>query len=78
MRLWPALALFDAVRPEERFLRWVPLVLTPEWVAAHPEEPAPRPGPELLRRFFGHLTARKSAPWSPDDAAEDVSCPQMP
>jgi Fe-S-cluster containining protein len=60
MRLWPALALFDAVKPEERCIRWVPLILALEWVAEQPEEPAPRPGPELLRRFFDHLTAQKS------------------
>jgi Fe-S-cluster containining protein len=78
MRLWPALALFDAVGPEERFIRWVPLVLAPEWVAAHPEEPDAQPGPELLRRFFDQLTAQKRVPWPPEDAGEDASCPQTP
>jgi Fe-S-cluster containining protein len=78
MRLWTALARFDAVGPEERFIRWVPLVLAPEWAAAHPEEPAPQPGPDLLRRFFDHLTSHKRAPWPPDDVGEDASCSKTP
>jgi Fe-S-cluster containining protein len=78
MRLWPALALYDAVGPEERFIRWVPLVLATEWAAAHPEEPAPQPGPDLLQRFFDHLTSHKKVPWPPDDIGEDASCTQTP
>jgi Fe-S-cluster containining protein len=37
-------------------VRLVPLVLAPEWADAHAEEVAARPGPELLRDFFGHLS----------------------
>lgn len=78
IRLWPALALFDAVGPEARYIRWVPLVLALEWAAEQPEEPAPQPGPELLRRFFDHLTAQDCAPFPPGDAEEDSSCPRIP
>ncbi|HEY3111241.1 MAG TPA: YkgJ family cysteine cluster protein, partial [Chloroflexota bacterium] len=41
--------------PGARFVPWVPLVLAPTWVAQHPELPALRPGPELLRDFFTRL-----------------------
>jgi Fe-S-cluster containining protein len=34
---------------------WVPLILALEWVADHPEEPAPRPGPEMLQSFVQAL-----------------------
>jgi Fe-S-cluster containining protein len=74
MKLWPALALFDTA-PKARFIRWVPLVLALEWVAEQPEEPAPRPGPELLRRFFDYLTKQDCAPLPPDNTA-DTGSPQ--
>jgi Fe-S-cluster containining protein len=35
---------------------WVPLVLALEYAAAHPDEPAPRPGQLLLADFFASLT----------------------
>lgn len=38
--------------------RCVPLVVAPEWAAARPAEPTPRPGPEILREFLGHLQER--------------------
>jgi Fe-S-cluster containining protein len=34
---------------------WVPLVLALEHAAAHPDDPAPRPGPALLAEFFERL-----------------------
>ena len=44
------------VPPPEHFLeRWVPLILAPEWAAAHPDDPPPKPGPELLRELLDHL-----------------------
>jgi Fe-S-cluster containining protein len=36
---------------------WVLLALAPEWAAIHPE-PAPRPGPDLIREFFDRLLPR--------------------
>jgi Fe-S-cluster containining protein len=75
MKLWPALALFDDVGPEARFIRWVPLVLALDWVAEQPEDPAPRPGPELLRRFLKQLTAQDCAPLLPDTTG-DAGSPQ--
>jgi Fe-S-cluster containining protein len=55
-----ALNRMDPVPPAARFVRWVPLVLALEWADVHPDEPPPRPGPELLREFFGHLTGRQA------------------
>lgn len=71
VQVWTALARFDDTSPDEKYVRWVPLVLAPEWADAHPVEPAERPGPELLRKFF-ELLARQKAPataaFEPDDA----------
>jgi Fe-S-cluster containining protein len=47
--------------PGTRFVPWVPLILAPTWVAQHPELPALRPGPELLRDFFTRLAERPRA-----------------
>lgn len=55
------LAVFNAVarwqvQPlEHMHERWVPLILAPEWAEAHPDDPPPIPGPELLRDLLGHL-----------------------
>jgi hypothetical protein len=48
------LARLGETRPEQ-LPRWVLLPLALEWVQAHPEEPPPRPGPEVLREFFESL-----------------------
>jgi hypothetical protein len=45
---------------------WIPLVLALEWAADHPEEPPPRPGPELLQSFVDVLL--KQAVESPPSA----------
>ena len=34
---------------------WVPLVLASDWAEGHPDMTEPRPGPELLKTFLGHL-----------------------
>jgi Fe-S-cluster containining protein len=34
---------------------WVHLVLSPDFVAEHPQEPPPRPGPELVSELFTRL-----------------------
>lgn len=57
------------LRPLEGLLRfanapdappaWVPLILALEWADAHPLAPPSRPGPELLREFFGCLTHKE-------------------
>jgi len=49
---------------------WVPLVLAPEWAAAHPEPPPVRTGPELVSQLVRHLGG-EAAPGEvgPDGAA---------
>jgi Fe-S-cluster containining protein len=59
LKVWTAVARFDKLPPGERFIRWVPLILAPEWADAHPEETPPRPGPELLKELFEHLSGEK-------------------
>jgi Fe-S-cluster containining protein len=56
--VWTAVARFDDVPASARCIRWVPLILAPEWAQAHPDALHPRPGPELLRTLFDHLTDR--------------------
>jgi Fe-S-cluster containining protein len=62
LKVWTAVAGFDAVPPGARFIRWVPLILAPEWAEAHPEELPPRPGPDLLRHLFGLITGKAPSP----------------
>jgi Fe-S-cluster containining protein len=55
LRVFNAVARWQ-VPPQEHFLeRWVPLILAPEWAEAHPDDPPPRPGPELLRELLDRL-----------------------
>jgi Fe-S-cluster containining protein len=58
MKVWTAVARFDEVPAGSRSIRWVPLILAPTWAEAHPEEPAGRPGPDLLRQLVDHLTGK--------------------
>ena len=58
-RVMSALARFDAGPPTAEHIRWVPLVLALEWAAQHPDETAPRPGPELARDLFQHVADRE-------------------
>lgn len=71
LKAWTAVARFDDVPPSARFIRWVPLILAPKWAEAHPNEPAPRPGPDLLRQFFDHVTGKGQSPAQPAQAPFD-------
>jgi Fe-S-cluster containining protein len=55
VRIFNALARFDVPRSRPFLESWVPLVVAPEWSEAHPGEPTPRPGPELLRELLHHM-----------------------
>ena len=59
MKVWSALARFDPVPPGARAIRWVPLVLAPEWADTHPDEAKEQPGPEMLRQLFDYLTKNR-------------------
>jgi Fe-S-cluster containining protein len=49
----------------ERSVRWVPLILAPEWAEAHPEEPAARPGPEWVNALVENLALKDRPPSKP-------------
>ena len=57
-RAWIALARLDESETD-RSLRWVPLVLAPEWWETHAAESPPRPGTELVQAFFEKLVPNK-------------------
>jgi Fe-S-cluster containining protein len=40
-------------------LRWVPLILAPEWATEHPEEPERLPGPQWVEKLIGNLTGKE-------------------
>jgi Fe-S-cluster containining protein len=65
LKVWTALSRFDEVPAGGRYICGVPLVLAPEWAESHPEEPPPRPGPELLQELFEKLKESARAP-APD------------
>lgn len=63
LKVWPAMTRLDPPKAGSRFARWVPLIGLFEWQAENREPAVERPGPEVLREFFQHLTGK-----SPPDA----------
>jgi Fe-S-cluster containining protein len=57
-KMWWALARFDPLPADTRYVPWVPLVLALQWTEEHPEEDVSQPGPELLAQLFGRLTGK--------------------
>ena len=56
LRMFNAVARWQ-VPPQDHFLEsWVPLILALEWAEAHPDDPPPKPGPELLRALLANLS----------------------
>ena len=55
VRVFNAVARWQVPEATHFLERWVPLVLAPEWAAAHPDDPPAKPGPELLRELLGNL-----------------------
>jgi len=45
-----------ALEGEPGFRNWVPLSLSLDWAALHPEDDVPRPALEIAKRFFSSLT----------------------
>lgn len=72
LKVWTTVAQFDKPPPGARFIRWVPLILAPEWADAHPDELLPRPGPELVSEFFNRLTGKAMPGASPSPALPAV------
>jgi Fe-S-cluster containining protein len=62
VQVWTTLARFDTPDPDAKYIRWVPLVIAPEWAETHPDDTTPRPGPELLRDLFQQLAGRQAPP----------------
>lgn len=73
LKIWTALARFDKVAASDRFIRWVPLILAPEWAETHADDTAPRPGPELLQEFFDHMKKTGGALTRPGEAADETA-----
>ncbi len=60
VQVWPALARFMQADKQAKYIRWVPLVMAPQWAASHADDETPRPGPLLLQGFFEQLTGKKA------------------
>lgn len=58
-KLWTALARLDKVDSPSRFIKWVPLILAPEWADQSPSDSTPRPGMEMLRDLFERISSPK-------------------
>jgi hypothetical protein len=65
----PAFSSLDGPTPAGD-VRWVPLILAPEWADEHPEPSATETGPALFARFLAALNEHKF-PGSPDPVPLD-------
>lgn len=57
-KVWTALARADSAGRPGRFIAWVPLILGPDWAAAHPDASEPRPVEEVFKGVFAELARR--------------------
>ena len=79
VKVWTALARLDVRSSAHGKLLWVPLIVAPEWAEAHPEEPSPRPGRELLQELFEHINQSRRALTEPEHLPLDqVSSATLP
>ena len=82
VKVWTALARLDASASSQGKLPWVPLIVAPEWAEAHPEEPPPRPGQELLQALFEHIKQSGRALTDPEhlplDQVSSAALPESP
>lgn len=60
VRVSTALARLDRPESGSQYLRWVPLAMALEWADAHPDEPPPRAGAELVAELFNQLRSKPS------------------
>jgi hypothetical protein len=58
--VFTAVARITEAPPPAKSVRWVPLIFAPEWVNAHPDEPPPRSGSELLAELVQGLASEES------------------
>lgn len=82
VKVWTALARLDASSSSQGKLPWVPLIVALEWAAAHPEEPSPRPGRELLQELFEHIKHTGRSLTEPEhlplDQVSSAAIPESP
>lgn len=71
LKVWTAVARFDKVPSSARFIRWVPLILAPEWAAAHSDEPPPRLGLELVQELFESLRQTGDSLQQPEEPTQE-------
>ena len=76
-KVWTAVARFDAAPPGARYLRWVPLVLAPEWAAGNPDDSPERPGPQWLGELLQRVTG-KEVPEAPATRSWPPEAPGVP
>lgn len=70
MKVWPALARFHKSAVDSPFIRWVPLILAPEWADSHPEDLSTRPGVDMLREFLENLSGKVLPEYVPFEVSE--------
>jgi Fe-S-cluster containining protein len=61
LQMFNAVARWQVPPLEHMHERWVPLILAPEWAEAHPDDPPPVPGVELLRDLLNNLHDERPA-----------------
>lgn len=60
-KVWTSVARSAPGGRAGRFVPWVPLVLAPDWAAAHPDSSEPRPVEDVVKDAFRELAGRKDA-----------------
>jgi Fe-S-cluster containining protein len=57
-KVWVSAARCEpALDRDQKYLNWVPLIQSLDYVQSHPEPPAERTGPELVRQVLENMTA---------------------
>jgi len=74
-KVWVAAARCEPAAGDDRYLNWVPLIQALDWAAAHPEPPAQRSGPDVLRQVIERLAGSGNAPPSTAAATEPSLLP---
>jgi Fe-S-cluster containining protein len=72
MRIGPALAKLGTRDDDPSEAHWVPLILALEWMAANPNAPPRRSGPDLLGDLMRHLTGKELPPLADSEQIEQM------
>jgi Fe-S-cluster containining protein len=68
-KVWVSAARCEPGAAGDRYLNWVPLIQALDWSATHPEPPANKSGPELVRQVLERLSATAAEPPAPHAAS---------